>query len=84
MKLLDFAKVHDTEFGQVLVFVDTNDSDLPAVCIAAHLETGEIVKMHIGGWKDTDAGWAQAKKAFDMMDGDAALNFVVKVLPPLL
>lgn len=80
--LIDFAKTYQTSAGQVLVFVTENDNR-PAICLAAMCADSRNVKMHIGGWENTEAGWSKAFDALGMFDADAAENFVSKVLPEI-
>lgn len=81
--LVEFAKVCSTSAGPLLIYVDQNSDELPAICIAAMLESGATVRMHIGGWADDDHGWDKAFEAFGMFGEESAENFVTKVLPDL-
>lgn len=74
----NFAKLFESDRGQLLALRCANENDAPCIRIMAEPENFGLCEVAIN-FSDTDAGYASAQKALDSMSVEAAL----KALQPL-
>lgn len=73
-----FAKLFETEIGQLLVKIDTSDECKPEVRI--YFEPPELGVCSIAwGFNDDDDGWSKADALFEKVDQDYAIRAVNRV-----
>jgi nitrate reductase NapAB chaperone NapD len=70
---MDFAKIFNTEKGQILAVMDTNDNGDPAITVSAS-PSGLGVCSSALVFHDSDEGYEQQEKAFSDMTEDVALS----------
>ena len=71
-----FAKLFETEIGQVLVKLDTDpDEGRPEVRIYFQPEGAGVCSLSFS-FKDNDEGWGLAEKVFDKTNEAGALRAV--------
>ena len=71
-----FAKLYETDFGQVLIILDSDEDYNPAVGAWFKPEGIGVCKIGIGGFLNTEDGWRNAEKVFRTMDKENALKLV--------
>lgn len=68
-----FAKLFDTEVGQILVIVQSSDDGDPEIRFFAKPDVLGVCSVALT-YEDTDAGWGAAESAFEKIDVDMSLR----------
>lgn len=66
-----FAKLFETELGQVLVKIDSGDEG-PELRVFFKPDGLGVCSVVLTGYKDDDKGWDAAEKAFEGLDESIA------------
>jgi len=70
-----FAKLYETDVGQVLVKFDNDDESRPEVRFYFEPETLSVCSIAYA-FKDNDTGWDKAESIFKDITEEKALNIV--------
>ena len=70
-----FAKIFDTDKGQVLVVQQSNDDGEPEIRVFCEPEGFGVCTSALS-WKDTDQGWDKQQEVFNGITAEAALEIV--------
>ena len=76
-----FAKLYETQLGQILVKIDDSDSG-PAVRFFFEPEGLGVCSVALQ-FSDSDCGWSDAESAFDRVTEEQALLVVSEVIGKL-
>ena len=74
-----FAKLYETEVGQILVTIDSDADGEPCVSYQFTPENLGVCRVGIG-FKDTAEGWDSADKHFSSVNEESALETVTAAL----
>lgn len=67
----DFAKLYETDLGQILVIMDLDSEGRPALITSFTPENFGVCKLALS-FEDSDEGWMRAEEAFDRMNEQTA------------
>jgi len=67
-----FAKLYETEKGQILVKIDANDDGCPEVRVYAEPEEFGVCSTSVT-FEGCDKGWDEAEYLFERVDEELAL-----------
>lgn len=73
--MTQFAKLFETDEGQVLVTKDTNDEGAPCLLVHFVTEGGHFGKL-VFSYEDTDTGWASLDEVFESCTLEDAENAI--------
>lgn len=72
----EFAKLYETELGQILIIFDSNDDYKPSITAWFTPKGLGVCKLGVNGFPDTDKGWEDAESLFNGIDQNKAFNIV--------
>lgn len=75
---MDFAKLFNTEKGQILVMLDTDDDGDPAIKFFANPPSFGVCSVSMS-FEDSDTGNDHAEEAFDRVDEKLALEVTAEL-----
>ena len=78
-----FAKLFETDVGQILVLLEENNEGCPEIKILFKPDGLGVCKITLYGFKDSDDSWESAEKGFDNTSEEIAYNVVKKTLEEL-
>jgi len=73
-----FAKLFETERGQILVKIDTGEGDAPEIRFYVSPEGLGVCSVALT-YKDSDSGWDTAEKSFEKIDQAMAMEITREV-----
>lgn len=71
----EFAKVFDTDRGQVVVIMSADDEGCPSLHAYAWPPLLGVCKAVVS-YEDSDQGWNESEEAFETLDKDKAMLLV--------
>lgn len=74
----EFAKIFNTDKGQILALKQTNDEGNPEVRVFVEPENLGVCSIAVSR-NDNDAGWDAIDSLFEKIDENIALNMVLKL-----
>ena len=78
-----FAKLYETDLGQILVKQDATEEGVPEVRFFFEPEDMGVCSVALS-FSDTEAGWSESDKAFNDVDENKAIGIVSGVLERFL
>lgn len=75
----DFAKIFNTDIGQILVLIDESDDQLPEIKIIFKHD-GLKYELKIDGFTDDENVWDRVQCHFERLDEKLIYQMVKKVL----
>ena len=76
----EFAKLFETDIGQILVLLEANEDDCPEIKILFKPDGFGVCKVKLHGFKDTDDSWERAEKGFQNTTQEIAYNVVSQTI----
>lgn len=75
---MNFAKVFDTERGQILVKLDAGDDGAPEIRFFAQPEGLGVCSVALS-YEDSDKGWDAAEQVFEQIDEPKAMTAAAEI-----